>query len=526
MKILYNARIYTLDQARPTASVLVIDRERIAALGGAELLEQFGARASREDMGGQVILPGFTDAHIHLTHYALSLQKVDVETPTKAQALQRVAQRAAQTPPGEWVLGHGWQQNDWDGQFPTAAELDAIAPHHPVYLTAKSLHAGWANSAALHRAGITASTPNPLNGKIVHNAQGTPNGILLESAMQLLQDAIPAPSATDLQNALLQAQTNLFGMGIIGAHDFDYRDCFMALQNLDAEHKLKLRVTKSIPLDLLPQAAALGLRTGFGSQHLRIGSVKAFMDGALGPRTAAMFAPYENEPENKGILNMDGEELLEYSRQAAQSGLSMAVHAIGDRAVHETLQAYQRLRAYEKEQHLPALRHRIEHVQVIHPQDAARLGAMGITASMQPIHATSDMYAAERYWGERARLSYAWKTQLNAGALPAFGSDAPVESPNPFWGIHAALTRRRANGEPSPQGWQPQEQISLQEALQAYTTSAAYAAGWEETQGRLSPGFDADLITLTQDPFHIEPQHLHTLQPNATMIAGEWVWQA
>ncbi len=526
MKLIHNARVYTLDPSQPVVTALVIDTHgQIVARGSEELLESFSF-AQREDLGGRVVLPGLTDAHIHLMHYALGLQKVDVETSTKAEALRRVAEQASRISPGQWVLGHGWQQNDWDGQFPTAAELDMIAPDKPVYLTAKSLHAGWANTAALKIAGIGPNTPDPLNGKIVRDEKGQPNGILLESAMNLIEKSLPQPTVDHVADAIESAQPTLFQMGLTGAHDFDYRPCFMALQNLDAEKRLKLRITKSIPLDLLDHAHGLGLRTGFGSDRLQIGMVKAFMDGALGPRTAAMFAPYLNEPENKGILNMDGEELFEYGRKAADSGLGMTVHAIGDRAVHEVLNALEQLRRYERERGLPALRHRIEHVQVIHPDDAARLGQLGVIASMQPIHATSDMLAADRYWGERARLAYAWKTQLQAGAVLAFGSDAPVESPNPFWGLYAAITRRRIDGTPGPEGWYPEQKLSFQQALEGFTVGAAYAAGLENRRGRLFIGFDADLIVLEKDPFTCPVDEIYTLNASATMIAGEWVWQA
>jgi predicted amidohydrolase YtcJ len=533
MKILYNACIHTLDQNQSEASAIVIDGDLIVAVGGGELFDSFPA-ASREDMGGRTILPGLTDAHIHLMHYALGLQKVDVETRTKAEALRRVAERAAQTPPGQWILGHGWQQNDWPpssagalaGLFPTAADLDAVSADKPIYLTAKSLHASWANSAALRLAGIGPGTPDPINGKILRDEKGQPNGILLEEAMNLIEKNLPQPSLAEVMSALETAQPILWKMGLTGAHDFDYRPCFMALQALNAEKRLKLRVTKSVPLDLLPHAHALGLRTGFGDDFLRIGSVKAFMDGALGPRTAAMFAPYLNEPENRGILNMDGEELLEHGRQAADSGLSMTVHAIGDRAIHEVLEAFEQLRAYERTHGLPALRHRIEHVQIIHPDDASRLGKMGITASMQPIHATSDMLAADRYWGERARLSYAWRTQLDAGATLAFGSDAPVESPNPFWGIFAAVTRRRADDSPASEGWYPEQKLTMREALQGFTVGAAYAAGTEDRLGQLARGYYADLIVVEKDPFTCPVEDLLTLSSAATMVGGEWVWQA
>lgn len=525
MKILYNARIYTLDQIRPQATALVIDRDRIAAIGGPELLENFNARASREDMGGRVLLPGLTDAHIHLMHYALSLQKVDVETPTKAECLRRVAERAQTAPPGAWILGHGWQQNDWGGQFGSAQELDEAAPRNPVYLSAKSLHAGWTNSAALKLAGITAQTADPLNGKILRDTAGHPTGILLETAMSLLDAAIPQPTPAQAAEAIRAAQPLLHGMGLTGAHDFDYRTAFMALQDLRSSSELKLRVVKSVPPDLLDHALGLGLRSGFGDDLLRIGSYKTFIDGALGPRTAAMFQPYLNEPENRGILNYDSEELFAIARKAADSGLSIAVHAIGDQAVHEVLNAYEQLRRYERENGMPRRRHRIEHVQIIHPNDAGRLAQLGVIASMQPIHAISDMLAADHWWGERSKLAYAPRAQLAAGATLAFGSDAPVESPNPFLGLHAAITRRRPDGTPGPDGWYPEQRLTLSEALAGFTTGAAYTAGMEDRLGRLSPGHYADLIALEQDPFTNHPDILLAMQPSATMLGGEWVWQ-
>ncbi|PWH14573.1 MAG: amidohydrolase [Anaerolineae bacterium] len=523
--LLHNARIYTLDRHQPVVSALAIDAQgRIIAAGGEELRETFPF-AQRQDMGKRVILPGLTDAHIHLMHYALNLQKVDVETSTKAEAIRRVAERANKTLAGEWILGHGWQQNDWGGDFPTATDLDAVVADKPVYLTAKSLHAGWANSAALQQAGIGPNTPDPANGKILRDEHGQPTGILLESAMTLIETKLPQPTTSQVADAIDSAQATLLAMGITGVHDFDYRPCFMALQQLDAEGRLKLRVLKNIPLALLDYAHGLGLRAGFGSDHLRIGMVKIFMDGALGPRTAAMFAPYLNEPENRGILNMDGEELFEHGRKAAEVGLGLTVHAIGDRAVHEVLNGLEHLRHYEHANHLPALRHRIEHVQIIHPNDTNRLAQLKVIASMQPIHATSDMFAADYYWGERARLAYAWKTQLLAGAILAFGSDAPVESPNPFLGLHAAVTRRRSDGAPGPQGWYPEERLTLHQALEAYTIGAAYAAGLETRRGKLTPGFDADLIVLEQDPFVCPAEELYTLRPSATMISGAWAWQ-
>jgi predicted amidohydrolase YtcJ len=530
MKLLFNARVYTFDPAHPGASALLVDRERVLAVGDKEdLLGLAGGRVEEVDLRGRVVLPGLTDAHLHLQYFSLGLQKIDCETGTLQECLRRVEARVKTTPPGEWVLGHGWNQNPWGlaGEgFPSAAELDAIAPNHPVFLTAKSLHAAWANSAALRLAGISANTPDPRDGKIQRDEAGRPTGILLESAMGLVDRVVPEPSVEALADAIEKAQSVFWRMGLTGVHDFDRRDSFMALQFLDAHGRLKLRVNKNLPVSDLDHANALGLRTGFGNDMLWIGSVKAFMDGALGPRTAAMFQPYLNEPGNRGILNMDAEQLFEHCRQAADVGLSMTVHAIGDRANHEVLDAFEQMRAYEDGHGLPHLRHRIEHVQVLHPDDAARLAQLNVIASMQPIHATSDMLMADRYWGDRSALAYAWRTQLEHGAHLAFGSDAPVESPNPFLGLHAAVTRRRPDGTPGPAGWHPEQRLTLAEAFSAYTAGAAYAANAEHRLGLLAPGFLADLIVLEQDPFACPPDDLLTMQSSSTMVGGEWVWQS
>ena len=525
MKLLHNARIHTLDPARPTASALVIDAGYVVAVGGEELMEEF-ERACREDMHGRILLPGLTDAHIHLQEYALSRQAVDCEVDTKAEILSRVAGRIRQSLPGEWVRGHGWNQNTWGGAWPTAADLDAVAPKNPIWLTAKSLHASWANSLALSLAGVSASSPDPVNGLIQRDAHGHPTGLLFDAAMKLVEPAIPEPHPEALAKSFQQLIPDLWRMGLTGVHDFDKRTCFQALQVLHGRGELHFRVVKSIPLELLPQAAELGLRSGFGDDFLRIGSVKLFADGALGTHTGAMFEPYVDDPQNCGILILNSEALFELGRQAVESGLSLAVHAIGDRAVHEVIEGFTRLRVYEREQGLPALRHRIEHVQTIHPQDAERLAGLDLIASMQPIHAASDMFMADRSLGERVGLSYAWRTQLQYGTRLVFGSDAPVENPNPFHGLHAAVTRRRADGSPGPDGWFPQQRLTFRTALAGFTLGPAYAAGMEGHLGRLSAGFLADLIVLDVDPFTCDSAELYAIQPVATMIGGNWVWQS
>lgn len=523
IKILYNAHILDVNEPTREFTVLVLNNDRIEALGNHELLEKYRSLATVEDMQGRFLLPGLTDAHIHLQEYALSLQKVDLETGTKNEALERISRRARDLKPGEWLLGHGWQQNDWGGDFPTKEDIDGLAPNNPAYLTGKSLHVSWVNSRALDVAGIDIHTPDPANGRIVKGMDGTPSGILLETAALLVEHKLPKLTETALADLIEKSLPSLWKLGLTGVHDFDYRPAFKALQWLDTSGRLSLRVVKNIPVALLPSAAELGLRTGFGSDHLRIGSVKVFMDGALGPRTAAMVEPYENEADNKGILNMDGEEFFEIAAKAADCGLGMTGHAIGDRAVHEILQGYQRLRAYENDHQYPPLRHRIEHAQVIHPDDQNRLADLAIIASMQPIHAASDMDAADKYWGRRADLSYAWKTQLCSGATLAFGSDSPVESPNPFWGLYAAVTRKKLQGR-SKASWYPEQCLTIKEAIQAYTLGPAFAAYQEHQLGQLTPGYFADLIVLDTNPYTCDPEQIKSILPIATMIGGKWVW--
>ena len=521
--VLTNGTIYPRTVERRTCNGLVIEdgrvRTTLAAPPGGGL-----QRSPVIDLGGRTVIPGLIDAHIHLEKYSLQLQLVDCETTSLQDCVRRVEARARTSPPGEWILGHGWNQNDWGG-FGDTGDLDAVAPGRPVYLTAKSLHAGWANSEALRRAGIHATTPDPQGGWIQRRADRSPTGIVFEGAMNLVAQAVPQPTTAARLEAMRAAQQRLWKMGLTGVHDFDGPRSFQTLQLLLESGQLGLRVLKSIPFELLGNAAALDLRTGFGNERLRLGAVKLFADGALGPRTAAMLEAYNEEPANTGHLLLDREVVLEAGIRAAESGLALAIHAIGDRANHEVLDGLAALRQHEIDNGLPPLRHRIEHLQLLHPDDVRRPAELNIITSMQPSHAPSDMPMADRYWGRRSELGYAWKSQIRAGARMAFGSDAPVESPDPFLGLHAAVTRRRLDGSPSLEGWVPQERLEITEALEAFTEGAAFAAGTEQQQGRLQPGFWADLIVLDRDPLTIPPEELPTVRVLGTMVAGEWVWR-
>ena len=524
-----NGRIRTLDPKRPLVTALAVRGDRILATGSDdEVLARLPGLAPADvvDLHGLPVLPGLTDAHLHFEWYALGLQNVDAETATLAQCLRRVAARAQTTPAGEWVTGQGWNQNAWDGAFPTAADLDRAAPAHPVMLRAKSGHAAWVNSLGLRLAGIGPGTANPAAGEIQRDAHGDPTGILFEDAIDLVALHLPEATADDVAGAMLPAQENAWRVGLTGIHDFDGRRSFTALQLLKERGQLGLRVVKQIKVRYLADAIGVGLRSGFGDDWLRVGNVKVFMDGALGPRTASMIEPYDGEPDNYGIVVTDKEELYEQAARAAANGLAMTVHAIGDKANHDLLDVYATLRAEERHGGQPPLRHRCEHVQLLHPDDYARLGELHVVASMQPIHATSDMLMADRYWGRRSAGAYAWRTQLDHGALLAFGSDCPVENFNPFWGIHAAVTRRRADGSPGPDGWYPEQRLDVETALRGFTMGAAYAGYTEGRQGSLEPGKLADLIVVDRDIFDVVPTSIRDTHVLGTLIGGVWKFRA
>ena len=522
--LLYNGRIHTRFDPTVSVEALYLRNDHVIAAGAVTDLEGLAdPGTARIDLGDRVVIPGLVDAHLHLDHLARRAASVDCERPTLQDCLDRLSQRAPFVARGDWLLGHGWDQNPWGG-FGTRQELDAAVPDHPTYLTAKSGHAGWANSGALKMAGIDETTANPPDGAIQKDDRGRPTGILFEGAMRLVSDHIADPSAQEMARALTQSQDGLLRMGITGVHDFDGPLCFAALQIMREQGTLRLRVVKNIPEFFLEQAIRLGLRSGFGDDWIRIGNIKVFADGALGPRTAAMLEPYAGEPDNKGMLLVDREGLFEVSVKAAESGFGMTVHAIGDRANHELLDAYALLREFEAEHGYPHRRHRVEHLQLLHPDDVDRISELNLIASMQPIHASSDMEIAEQYWGDRVGAAYAWQSQLKAGAVLAFGSDAPVESANPFLGIHAAVTRQRSDGAPGPDGWVPSQRITVEQALAAYTAGPAFAASMEKSQGRLAPGYLADLLVLEVDPLDCEPASLKDLSPTATMAGGHWVY--
>ncbi len=527
LHILYNGNIITMDEQQPRVTALALLNGRIIAAGSdSDVLALVGVGTTRENLNGKTVLPGLVDAHVHWEWTARAIHTVNVfEVPSRQIAVERVKAFAERLPAGEWITGHGWSQEYWaDLQFPTAAELDVVTPHHPVYLRAKSGHAAWVNTVALRMCGIDNDTPDPEGGHITRDEEGKATGLLLETAMNLVNDFIPRGNPEQLAQQMAVAQERFHACGLVGFHDFDNPSSMVATQILRERGQLALRVVKQINKMWLMHALELGIRSGFGDDWIRFGALKLFADGALGPRTALMIDPYDGEPDNYGIRVLENEEITELVSQASAAGLHSTVHAIGDRAVHDVLDVYDIVRREEAERgEAPhTRRHRIEHVQLIHPDDAHRLAQLDIIASMQPLHATSDYEMADRYWGARGKWSYNARLQIDQGVKYVFGSDSPIEPFEPFKSIYAAVTRRRPDGSPGVNGWYPELRLTVDEALRGYTTGPAYAAGTEDHTGKLAAGYLADLIVLDRDPYHIPPDDLLNINVQGTMVDGLW----
>ncbi|MCH7811540.1 MAG: amidohydrolase, partial [Chloroflexi bacterium] len=448
------------------------------------------------------------------------MRAVDLkDVPSVEEAVRRAGERAASTSPAGWVRGAGWDQHLWPGgRFPSRRDLDAIAPDQPVVLTHTSAHCVWVNSAALRAANVTATTEPQPGGAIDRDEQGEPTGILRDNASRLIYDAMPRPSREERMAAVRDVVAHAHGFGITGVHAMDVgRGELRALRTLIAAGGLRLRVRVYLSAARLDDW--LGhVRTGDGVELLRIGGVKFFADGALGSLTAWMLAPYAGS-DDSGLALQSPEELEAQLRQALEHGLAPAVHAIGDRANREALAILERTRDLA-----PELPRRIEHAQLLAPEEIARFAALGVTASVQPIHATQDMAKVDRYWGERGRTAYAFATLLANGANLAFGSDSPVETMDPLAGVHAAVTRRRSDGEPAA-GWYPEERISLEAALAAYSSGCAAAAGEEASVGKIAVGYHADFVVLSNDLFIIDPMEIPATRVETTVVGGEIVYR-
>jgi len=519
-----HGRIRTMDPARPTADALAVAAGRIVGAGGSSELRGAFPAFSLVDLGGRTVLPGFTDSHIHLPDYGIGLRRVELrQTRSIREAVERVRDAVAQMPPGRWVRGQGWDKNVWaEDRFPTRDDVDPVSRDTPVVLSSKDGHLLWLNTAALRAAGIDGHTPDPPGGAIERDPHGEPTGLLKETAQDFLWRAIPARDPDEIDDGIRAAQAMMHRLGITAVHNFvgtspdDGGPTFAAFRRLAERGELQLRVWATLPEGELEHAAALGLRSGFGNEWLRLGAVKIFADGTLGSQTAAMLEAFEGRPDNVGIAIHTREELIDIVGRAVASGFWCAIHAIGDRANRWVLDAYE---VHQGASRAQGMRHRIEHVQLLHRDDLPRLTRLGVVASMQPIHCTSDRDIADRHWGARSRLAYAWQSLRRTGTPLAFGSDAPVETPDVFQGLYASVTRKRAE-EPDRESWYPDESLPIGEAVRAYTEVPAYAAGTERFMGRLAEGYLADFVVLDGDPLSGSPEDLLRIRIAATVVAG------
>ncbi len=505
---------------------------KILAVGNdAEIRALASEKTEEIDLQGKCVLPGLTDSHIHFYEWALLLRGIMLEdTRSLAEMQKRVQDAAENQAAGTWIIGQGWNQDNWaEPRTPTKADLDEIAPENPVILWRKDLHLALVNSLALEKAGINAQSPDPAMGVIQRNENGEPNGLLNELAINLVRDVLPIPSTEIVDKAMQKTMTRLHKLGITGIHDFRIMGgdggapALRAFQRLHNQKKLKLRTLVMLPGEFVEEIARVGLESGFGDDFLRIGGIKLFSDGALGPRTAWMLENFENEPHT-GMPLTPMSEMAEKIALAEKAGLSSTIHAIGDRALRELLDVYTEILGGDVDERDARPKHRIEHVQHSHPDDLDRLASLGLVASVQPLHLTEDMDMVEKALGdERAGYTYAFRDLLSAGTTLAFGSDCPVVSANPFFGIQAAVTRQKNDGTPA-EGWFPEQRLTVEESVFAYTMGAAIAAGTENMQGSLSPGKVADLVVLEDDIFEISALEIGKTEVAMTVFDGEIVY--
>lgn len=518
-------KIYTASGRRPFCQAIACVGRRIIAVGSEpEVAMLVDDSFEKIDLAGRALVPAFTDSHIHLMHYALSLTNVELDGSSGPEEVAaRVGRAVEGARPGSWIVGQGWNKNAWPGGgLPDRSYLDAVSQRNPVALFSKDLHSLWVNTAALRLAGVGLDTPNPEGGEIERDEdtrQAT--GIMKESATALVSRVIPEPSCDALAAAMENAQSELHRLGIGAIHNMDGASSFEALQLLRSTGRLKLRVTQSIAKENLDDAIDLGLASGFGDDWLRVGPLKAFADGALGSQTAHLLRAYEGNSGNTGIAVASKEEIAELVGKAVLAGISCAIHAIGDRANRDVLDIFESVKAESAQRRL---RHRIEHAQLLHPEEVRRFADLGVVASMQPVHILTDIPVAERHWGRRSRWAYAFRSLSKSGAMLAFGSDAPVETPDPIRGIYAAVARRQLDGAPDS-GWYPEERLTVEETIRAYTAGAAMASADELTRGALTCGSFADMTILSRDVFSTPAAEILDTRVTATIIGGQFMFR-
>lgn len=521
--MLVTGRVWTGNVQQPWAEAVAVRSERIVAVGSREELQRFKADETKiVEAGDGLVIPGLIDAHIHLIQGGDRLAAVQLrDARSRDKFVYRIAEYARKKRPGEWITGGDWDHSLWGGELPSRDWIDAVTPENPVFISRLDGHMALANSAAMRAAKVRDDVEDIDGGEIVRDSSGRPTGLFKDNAMALVARAVPAPTLEEQLESVAAATQYLASCGVTSVHHMGtWRD----VEVFRAAHRrglLKTRVYACTPLEQWQRLATEVRSSGRGDEWLRIGGLKGFVDGSLGSHTAAFFEPFLDTPADHGLLVNTEEDLEDWTMNADRAGLQVCVHAIGDRAIHLQLNVFERVAAANGPRDR---RFRIEHAQHIAPKDLARFAKLGVIASMQPYHAIDDGRWAEKYIGpKRCETTYAFRSLLDSGARLAFGSDWFVAPPTPLEGIYAAVTRRTLDGK-NPNGWVPQQKITVEEALRSYTMDAAYAGFSEDSVGSLEPGKLADMVILERNPFNIPPEEIDRVSIGATIVGGKVVY--
>ncbi len=527
--LLHNGCIYPMEaKIDALYNGIMVEDENIKGLLKGKESSGVSSDIQRVDLKGKTVLPAFTDCHTHFLSYSLSLKRLKLyEITSLEEVLQKVHEEAEKLEPGEWIRGRGWEVGLWKpSAFPARWDLDRVTPRNPAVLTSKDGHTLWLNSLAIEVMGLDSDWKDVPGGRADREREtGRLTGIFRENACYEVVKRIPQLSEEDLLHHIRNGMRAAHQAGVVSVHNFETRKAFRIFQQLRNRRELNMRILHSFAVEELDAVIGAGIMSGFGDKLLKTGYIKLFADGALGVRSAWMLSPYVGEPENLGFPVTKRAELMSLVNRCHENGLAAAVHAIGDAANKAVLDVFEESGKKSASESVP-FSDRIEHAQLLDRSDIRRFAETGVIASVQPVHAPADIYIADQFWGkERSRNAYPFRSLLDHNARLIFGSDAPIECLNPIKGIHAAVTRRREDGSPSEEGWNPQEKITAYEAVLNYTVNPAEAVQEDHYRGTLIPGKKADLIVLSDDPFQIEPHDLRNIKVLGTMLNGKWVYR-
>jgi predicted amidohydrolase YtcJ len=524
-----NARVWTGQSSAPWAEAIAVSGDKITAVGTNEEIRKLSSAITPIDAGGQLVLPGFIDTHVHFVDGGFRLASVQLrDARTREEFVTRIQAFAATVEAGTWITGGDWDHSLWGGALPRRDWIDGVTPNHPVWINRLDGHMSLANSAALKAAGVTRSTKDIVGGEIVRATDGEPTGLLKDNAMSLVDRVIPAPSNEMRDRALSAAMKYVAERGVTSVHNMGTWDDLGTFARARKANALFTRLYAVVPLSDWERVRDMVARkeyggaAGRGDEWLRVGGLKGFVDGSLGSHTAAFTEPFNDAPKDRGLLVNTEEDLHKWISGADKAGVQVMVHAIGDRANRLLLDIYERV---ANENGARDRRFRIEHAQHLAASDIPRFAKLGVIASMQPYHAIDDGRWAEKYIGGRIKTTYAFRSLLDAGAHVSFGSDWFVAPPTPLEGIYAAVTRRTLDGR-NPAGWVPEQKITVEEAVRAYTQTAAFASFDESVKGSLAIGKLADFVVLDRNIFEIPPEEIRNARVKMTFVGGRNVFES